>query len=261
VLLTTNDLALTYDARGDITNSQDGAAAFGATYDAGRQLATVTYDGRTTVSFSHDARNLLTRVSDSLSGAWMTFSYDADGRLTEIRRSNGVTTTYTYGAAGRVTRIQDGTQTDQQYALNAEGESTQARMNVPLGGGAISYAYDEAGRLMAADYGGANRLAYTYDPAGNLVSRTGKTPLEPVGQVVNLSYDDACRISRAGYVSDARGRQTTAAGRGFTYDGAARLTAVTASGSTASLTYNGLGDLRTRTVGGTTSTYYHSPKR
>ena len=35
----------------------------------------------------------------------------------------------------------------------------------------IQYSYDEAGRLIAADYGGGNAIAYTYDLAGNLLRR------------------------------------------------------------------------------------------
>ena len=35
----------------------------------------------------------------------------------------------------------------------------------------IQYRYDEAGRLIAADYGGGNAINYTYDPAGNLLRR------------------------------------------------------------------------------------------
>jgi RHS repeat-associated protein len=214
-LLTANDITLTYDARGDITNSQDGSASFGATYDNGRRLKTVTYDGQATVTYTYDARNLLTRVEDNRASAWMNFAYDNDGQLTGITRSNSVGTTYTYDNAGRVTRIQDGALADQQYTLNAEGEPTQVVRTLPL------------------------------DPA-------------PVGQVANLSYDDAAQISSAGYTYDARGRQTAAPGKTFGYDGASRLTSVTASGSTASFTYNGLDDLCTRTVGGSTTTFYHN---
>ncbi|MBM3189056.1 MAG: RHS repeat-associated core domain-containing protein [Chloroflexi bacterium] len=85
-------------------------------------------------------------------------------------------------------------------------------------------------------------------------------PLEPsmTTQTTDLSYDDASQISSAGYAYDARGRQTGAPGKTFTWDGAGRLTSVSAGGSTAALTYNGLGNLRTRTVGSATTTYYHN---
>jgi len=220
-LLTANDLALAYDVRGDIVESRDGSASFGATYDAGRRLKTVTYDGLATVTYTYDERDLVVRVEDDLSGAWMEFAYDDDGRLTEIRRSNGVSTHFSYDDAGRVTRIHDvganggSPLADQQYTLNAEGDVVQVARTLP------------------------------YDPL-------------PVGQVVNFSYDDAGQITSPGYGYDARGRQTAAPGKAFAYDGASHLVSVTADGTTATLTYNGLGDLRTRTVDGATTHYYHN---
>lgn len=35
----------------------------------------------------------------------------------------------------------------------------------------INYTYDEAGRLIEADYGGGNTIAFTNDAAGNLLRR------------------------------------------------------------------------------------------
>ncbi len=230
-LLTANNIAFTYDARGDVINSQDGAASFGATYDNGRRLRTVTYDGLATVTYTYDVRDLLVRVEDSISGAWMTFTYDADARLTSVQRSNGVSTTYTYDAAGRVIGIQDATAAqsadgwetggvlstlaDQQYALNAEGEIIQVARTLP------------------------------YDPDCTVAPLT-------------LSYDAASQINSAGYSYDTRGRQTAAPGRTFAYDGASRLTSVISGSLTANLTYNGLDDLRTRSVGSSTTSYFHN---
>ncbi len=227
-LLTADQISLTYDERGDVINSQDGSAAFGATYDDGQRLKTVTYDGQATVTYTYDERDLLIRVEDNLANAWLTFAYDDDSRLTGVTRSNGVGTTFTYDDAGRVTRIQDGPSAgsglaNQQYTLNAEGEPTQVVRTLPL-------------------------------------------DLPPVGQVGNLSYDDASQINSPGYAYDTRGRQTAAPNTALTYDGANRLTSITADGQTADLSYNGLDDLRTRTVlalsgvegAGTTTTYYHN---
>ncbi|MBN1508977.1 MAG: RHS repeat protein [Sedimentisphaerales bacterium] len=257
-LLTANDLRLSRDARGDIINGQEGTASFGATYDNGRRLASVTYDDQATVTYTYDARNLLTRVSDSLCGAWMEFRYDADGRLVEARRSNTVNTTYSYDPAGRLLRVQDGTLANQQYSLDAEGEPLQAVMNLPSGAETIAYTYDDADRLTGADYGSGNRLSYTYDPAGNLTNTTGKTPLEPVVRSDSFTYDDASQISSPGYSCDNRGRLSAAPGRTFAYDGAGRLISIAAGQSTATFTYNGLGDLRTRTAAGVTTIYHHN---
>ncbi len=214
-MLATENLALTYDARGDVIGSRQGAAFFGASYDEEQRLATVTYDGQATVTYTYDHRGLLTRLEDNLAGAWMTFRYDNDARLIGLGRSNGVSTTLTYDAVGRVTRTQEGTLADRRSTFNAEGEPTQ-------------------------------------------VMRT--LPLEPrmTTQTTDLAFDDASQISSPGYVYDACGRQTAAPGKTFTWDGAGRLTSVRAGGSTAALAYNGLGNLRTRTVGSTTTTYYRN---
>ncbi len=236
-LLTASNLTLTYDQRGDVTNSQDGAASFGATYDDGRRLETATYDGLATVTYTYDERDLLTRVEDDLSGAWMTFTYDDDSRLTGITRSNAVDTYFTYDSAGRVTRIEDvGPEdgwppvADQQFTLNAEGDVIGVVRTLPL------------------------------DPA-------------PAGQAISLAFDDASQISSPGYAYDARGCQIAApgdpssalrlgsgqgSGRAFTYDGASRLIQATNGTATVHLTYNGLNDVRTRTANGTTTTYYHN---
>jgi RHS repeat-associated protein len=214
-LLTADKITLTYDQRGNVTNSQDGAAAFGATYDAGQRLETVTYNGQATVSYTYDARDQLIRVEDDLSGAWLTLTYDADGRLTGISRSSGANTAFEYDAAGRVTAIHDGALADQVYTLNAEGEPIQVVRTLPL------------------------------DPP-------------PAVPDLSLTFDAAGQISSPGYAYDARGRQTAKPGATFTYDGATRLTQISSDTLTVDLAYNGLGDLRTRTTGGATTTYYHN---
>ena len=42
----------------------------------------------------------------------------------------------------------------------------------PALAGSITYTYDDAGRLLTADYGNGSAIAYTYDNAGNLLART-----------------------------------------------------------------------------------------
>jgi YD repeat-containing protein len=37
---------------------------------------------------------------------------------------------------------------------------------------AVTYSYDDAGRLTKVDYGDGRTITYTYDPTGNLLSRT-----------------------------------------------------------------------------------------
>ena len=55
-----------------------------------------------------------------------------------------------------------------------------AVMALAMQAGAITYSYDDAGRLAKADYGDGRVITYTYDAAGNLlrrqVSTTGPKP-------------------------------------------------------------------------------------
>jgi len=257
-LVETEDLTLTYDARGDVINSQSGGASFGATYDDGRNVRTMTYDGRATVTYSHDARDQLSRVEDDLSGAWMEFGYDAAGRLTRVRRSNGVVTEYTYDDASRVIRIQDGTIGDQRHALNAEGEPTRVSMYAPLFNGTITYAYDDGGRLIGVDRGSGDRMDYTYDAAGNLLRAHGLTPAKDSPTGGDYTYNSASQLSGRGYVYDAYGRQVESPTKALSYDGAGRLVSVSADGDEVAFAHNGLGDLRTRRADSTATTYYYN---
>ena len=253
-LIAAEGIALTYNEVGQVANTQNPPSSFGASYDDGGRLATVTYaDGLFTVTYVWDERDLLTKVTDSLTGAEVTFTYDDNGRLVDIGRSNGVNTLFTWDVASRLTRIQEGALTGLQYTYNAADEVIQVVR--PLGGGTINYEYDRAGRLIAADYAGGNRLSYTYDNAGNLLGRTGKTPSEAVtDRTDSLAYDDASQLNSPGYSYDARGRLTASIDDIYAWDGASHLVGA----NDVALTYNGLGDLVTRTEASTTTHFYYN---
>lgn len=50
----------------------------------------------------------------------------------------------------------------------AEAQSLISNIQSPV---SVTYAYDDAGRLIQADYGGGAVLDYAYDAAGNLLGR------------------------------------------------------------------------------------------
>ena len=223
-LLTTNNLALTWDDEGRVISTDNPGVIFGATYDNGGRLSTATYpstgSGQAfTVTYTYNSTTgLLSRVTDNLTSTQVDFTYDNDRRPTGITRSNGVNTTISWDNAGRPIRFQDGPSAgsgfiDLQYTLNGAGEVTQANITVPL------------------------------DPSSLLQSGTD-----------NFTYDAASRVSTAGYSHDQRGRMTGAPGYTFTWDGASRLTGI----GGATLAYNGLGDLITRTESGNTIHHYYN---
>jgi RHS repeat-associated protein len=184
-LLTADHIEFTYNETGQVTATTDSGTAFGATYDDGGRLETVTYNnGLFNVTYTHDARNLLTRVTDSLTGTAIDFSYDNDGLLTAVTRPGGADTSFTWDDASRLTRIQHGTLADLQYTYNAAGEVTGIDYDLPL------------------------------DPADYQVTATE-----------NLNHDGASQIITPGHAFDDLGRQTDFSGQPFTWDGASRLTA------------------------------------
>ena len=185
-LTAANGIGFSYNEVGRVVATTNPPASFGATYDDSGRRETATYaDGLFTVTYQYNSRDLLTSVTDDLTGTNIEFTHDDDGRITGITRSNGANTTFTWDAASRLTRIRHDIDTaaDLQYEYNAAGEITKMDYTLPL------------------------------DPANHLTSETAA-----------FTYDDASQISSAGYSYDARGRQTASPSDTFTWDGAGRLT-------------------------------------
>ncbi|MBN1674115.1 MAG: hypothetical protein JXR37_23910 [Kiritimatiellae bacterium] len=192
-LIDTDGLSFQRDTLGRVTNTLQNGVAYGAAYDVNGRLSAATYhDGALTATYAYNSTNgLLAGVQDSLAGGWVSFEYDADGRLTHITRANGVNGSRTWDDAGRLTRLLEtnaaGVLIDLQYALNRAGQVTNLAAAVPL-------------------------------PAG---------PNLP-GTATARVYDAAAREADAGYAYDALGRRTNAPAGVCVWDGASRLTALDA---------------------------------
>ena len=64
------------------------------------------------------------------------------------------------------------------WLLVCAGMTVYGLVPEPVGAAVtIQYAYDAAGRLLSADYGGGAKITYTYDANGNLLTRLA-TPLD-----------------------------------------------------------------------------------
>jgi len=63
-------------------------------------------------------------------------------------------------------KAQGGQGAGEQGSRGAEAQSSISNLQSPT---SISYAYDAAGRLVSANYGGGVGFVYSYDAAGNLV--------------------------------------------------------------------------------------------
>ena len=213
-LVTANNLAFTYDAEGRVTNTTSSGVSFGAAYDPGGRLTNVTY----------------------LNGA--------------------LTIRYTYDSRDRPTRVQDSlTAARMDFSYDEAGRLTgMTRANGVNG----TYTYDAAGRLTRITEGGIIDLQYTLNAAAEVTAANFTAPLDP-GRFTNpivgtFVYDAAHQVKGVGFAYDARGRQTTAPGHGFAWDGASRLVGI--DGVT--LGYNGVNDIVTRAAGGVTTRYFYN---
>ena len=180
-LTATNDLTLTRDDDGRITDSTCNGHTFGGTFDAGGRVVTATYGGAFTVTYSYNADDRLSRAGDTL-GNQVDFTYDADGNLTGLTRSNGINATFTRDSNGRITHLVDGSLTDLQYGYDAAGQITTMSGTWPLDPAGLLSDTDKSFTVDAASQ--INSSGYVYDNRGRATQIPGHT----------LSWDAAERL-------------------------------------------------------------------
>ncbi|MGW2519327.1 LamG-like jellyroll fold domain-containing protein [Streptomyces sp. NPDC001617] len=245
-----------YDAAGNQTSATDARQhTTTATFDALNRTVSQTQpvDATTsiTTSFGYDAAGNETRYTDadknatsytynplgtqetsvapsvtgltSAADRTTTFSYDADGNQHTITRPGGVTITETHDENGLLT-AESGTGAEAATAARAFGYDADGRLtSVSAPTGTDTFAYDDRGLLltMAGPGGTAN---YGYDPNGDIATRT-----------------------------DATGTATF----GYDADGRVDSESDPLTGTTATLTYNQLGQTKgvSYGTGGATRSY------
>ena len=107
----------------------------------------------------------------------VTYTYDADGRLSQKTNGNGTYTTYAYDADGNVLHLINyapggAINSRFDYTYNALGlETSEATLD-----GTWTYTYDADGQLIQAVFASTNPsvpsqdLAYSYDAMGNRIT-------------------------------------------------------------------------------------------
>jgi RHS repeat-associated protein len=179
-------VTVTWDARDRVTATTMAGATVAAAWDGADRLATLDIAGQATVSYAHDARGLVTAVSDSASGAWAHLTWDADRLLAAIERSNGVTTEIERNANGRITRIRHGGLGQLDFTFAADDAITAVAEALPLDVAAFlspeieGFEYDAANQTAAAGFShdargrrkADPRRTYDWDAADRLVRVT-----------------------------------------------------------------------------------------
>lgn len=220
---TNGTLTLSYDNNDRLTSYSD---YFGQTvsygYDSNNNVTSITYPGNKTVTYVYDANNRCTSVMD-WNGKTTAYTYLTDDRISKITLPNGTYTDYTYDSAGRPTGIsnkkQNGTVISAYtFTLDNAGNHTAETINEP----------SIVAGLQTMVAGTENYGNYPY----NRISSQGST---------NFTHNTAGAIT-------AKGSDT------FTYDLNDNL--LTVNGSiNAQFKYDGAGNRREKTLGGTTTRY------
>ena len=233
----------TYDAHGRVATitNRDGLRRDFSYDDQGREIGELWYaaDGVTVtdhVAYTYnDAGRLASAGNDA--GTY-NFSYDPQGRVSQVDGPFGVTLTYGYDAAGNRVLVQDsfgGTTTSQYDAANElvgrwfsqdgtpllgitqqfNSNGQVAQQTRTAGDGTVivttAFGYDMAGNLTSLVHAGANgtiaNYAYSYDTAGELASQSDGSATHNYGYDAagELTSDDAKQTT-----FDANGNRTMA---------------------------------------------------
>lgn len=230
------------------------------TYNPAGQLISRTAGDGSTVSYRYDADGRLTAMRDST--GMTSYSYDADGRITATTTPTGRTVTNTYDAAGQLTNLTYPDGRALTYAYDANGHISQ--VNDPTAGGPTTYTYNSDGQLTGETLpNGARAYSYT---EGLLSGDTQQLP-DTGDHTSGITRDADGRITsetRNGktysYSYDAAGELIGVTGQpagpvSISYDAAGNRTEYTSGGATTSYAYNNADELLSATTHNATTSY------
>ncbi|MEW6127269.1 MAG: PKD domain-containing protein, partial [Acidobacteriota bacterium] len=214
------------------------------------------------ISFTRDAEGRITQITDPLGNA-MTYGYDANGDLLSFTDRENNTTTFTYNATHGLLAIADprGIQpirndydangrlikhTDAfgKEILYSHDLATQHETISDRLGNQTLYEYDLSGNVTRMTDALGNATSYTYDARDRKLSETNA-----IGKTTSYTYDGNDNVLT---VTDPLNNVTT-----YTYNTRNQvLTVRDARGNTTSNVYNGQGNLTSTTDALTHTTSY-----
>ncbi len=190
----------TYDALNRViskSSSSSGTAAYTYVYDATcglDRLCSIQVKGVTQLFYSYDTHGRVTAKLDASSGTSLTsqYTYDSQGRLSQIEYPTGATVTYGYDARGRVNQV--------SAIINGA--------NIVL---ASNFAYQPFGPVESFTFGNGLGYGTAFDQDYRVVQETSGP------RVKSDTYDVASDLSiltdidttRQSYGYDANGRLTS----------------------------------------------------
>ncbi len=184
----TEGLSIIYDKEGRVIETKnkvdDMNLSFLAEYDRGGRLIKVTYPGNLEVSYTYDENGRLKKVSDNMTDAFIEFSYDECGRVSEIKRSNGIDTKISWDNLWRITSLKEGNLASFDFDYDEGGKLISQTATLPMSPNDFldnldnQFSYDDSDRIVND---------------GFLVDESGKVLKTPWNKFV---WDAAGRLSK-----------------------------------------------------------------
>jgi YD repeat-containing protein len=188
------------------------------TYDLNGNMLTQTDGKRNVTTFEYNTANKLVKRIDNggrtgTSGNYVydmtkvdTYTYNADGSLSQKVDKNNATTTYTYDIHGRLTNqttVKTGSTTVTiSYTYDGNGN----RLTVTDSTGTTTRTYDELNRVKTKIVPNIGSTTYTYDIITNVPTGCiGESTTDPKGNITTKVYDKVGRLLTV----TADGRTTT----------------------------------------------------
>jgi YD repeat-containing protein len=252
-----NSVTYTYNSRQQVASAKSDLGTGTYTYDAAGNLTSASYSDGTVLNYSYDALNRLT-AADSVAITYdaagriakyngFSFTYDDAGRLASINYGPGQTATYTYNNLGLLAQVQDWAGGKTVFTYDAAHQLTSKTF---ANGMREDFTYDSNGRALTltVTQGSQTILSETVkrDSLGRITSDniSGITIPDP-GPYVSQQFDAAEHSYAAQY--DALGRVIQDSLRTYKWDLAGRLLSYTGVTGSATFTYDGLGNVISRT--------------
>jgi RHS repeat-associated protein len=282
----TSTQTLGYDADGRLTSATAPGGTDSYTYNPDSELSsasgpsgTSSYsyndddlvssetDAAGTTSYTYDSADRLSTEKDPLTGATLTYGYNADSQPTSIGYSvsgaSGPSQALTYNqldelASDTLTSSSGTTLASESYGYDNDGDVTSQATTGLAGSGTTTYGYDEDNELTSSTTGGTT-TSYSYNGDGDLTAAGGTSYSYNAQDQLTSSTSSAGTTSYAytlsgalssvtapggttGYTSNAFGQEVSAGGVSYAYDALGRLTSRTSGSSTTDLSYLGTGD-------------------
>ncbi len=230
-----------YDPANRLIGIKDGSGnRIDYTLDAmGNRLETRVSDPAGTLKeHKRQVYNQLGRLIESIDSQDHStgYSYDANGNITQTKDANLNPTVQAYDALDRLHKTTDALNGTTQYTYDAQDNLTSV---TDPNGLTTTYEYDGLSNLISHTSPDNGTTTYTYDEAGNRLTKTDSR-----GITVSYAYDALNRLTQISYPD-------TSHNVSYSYDqgmnGIGHLTKMLDANGTTSYTYNGFGELLSKT--------------